>query len=187
MYPQQLQGQAFTPQGYWGTPNPTFGQNPNDVVNLISRILPLLQLQQLHQPTVFGFPQQFAPQAFGQPAPLFGSQLSPFSGQMGAFGHSQLAPQVTNLVEAVNVLARILPVLQQSGLLTQHGWNGQHHTMSQPGNAVGFPQQHFGAQGIHPEIVNAISRILPFLGTQTNPIFQTGISGFGPTVSPFIQ
>lgn len=198
MYPQQFQGQPFTPQGIWGNAQ----TNLNEVVNAISRILPLLQLQasQLTPHTgTFGFPQQhfaqqglmqnqnpighsglpFGQQPFGQQP--FGQQFSnPWAAQSNVFGNPQFG-QSANLVEVVNVLSRILPVLQQTAMLAQSGVTGQQ------GNVFGLPQQHFAQQGIHPEIAGAISRILPFLGTQSNPFLQTGVAGFGSVGNPYIH
>jgi hypothetical protein len=182
MYPQ-YQGQAFAPQGIWGGAQfAQTGPNLNDVVNVISRILPLLQLQASQftpqQTGGFGFPQQqFAPQG------LIGSQIghpgaiSPF--QTGAFGYPQSVSQPPNLLEVVNVLSRILPVLQQTALQQPHLW-GQ-----QQGSMAGFPQQQFAGQGINPETVSVISRILPFLGTQMTPFAQTGAQGSGFSGSPY--
>lgn len=183
MFPQQYQGQAFNPQSWGGTQFAPQGLNLNDVVHVISRILPLLQLQGNQfapQTSGFGFPQQFAPQGLfqnpmGQPGPLFPFQPTPWAGQSSAFGYPQFLPQGTNPVDIVNVLARVLPVLQQSGMT------------GQPGAGFGFPQQHFAAQGINPEIVNVISRIVPYLGTQTNPSFQTGVTGYGSHGNPYIH
>ena len=200
MYPQQFQGQAFNPQGVWGAPSFGFGQNLNDVVNAIYRILPLLQTQGSQfgpQAGAFGFPQQFAHPGFGQ-TPIsqwghFTPQTGPFPGQVGAFGHPQFIPPATSLAEVVNVLSRILPVLQQTGLLSQPVMQGQPFPVGGlpgpigPQGVLGFPQQHLAPQGISPEIVVAISRILPFLGTQTSPYFQTGLTGFGSTGSQFVQ
>lgn len=190
MYPQ-FQGQAFPSQGVWGGAQfAQTGPNLSDVVNVISRILPLLQLQASQytpqQAGGFGFPQQqfgspqqqqFAPQG------LIGSQIghpgaqSPF--QTGAFGYPQSVPQQPNLLEVVNVLSRILPVLQQTALQQPHLW-GQ-----QQGSMAGFPQQQFAGQGINPETVSVISRILPFLGTQMTPFAQTGATGPGFSGSPY--
>src|SRR5215470_12083396 len=123
MYPQTFQGQAFTPQGAWGsTQFAPQGVNLNDVVNVISRILPLLQLQGspfTPQTGAFGFPQQAGLQGpftnpFGHSGVQLPFQANPFAGQGGGPGYSQFASQPTNLVDIVNVLTRVLPLLQQT-------------------------------------------------------------------------
>jgi hypothetical protein len=177
MFPQQFQGQAFPTQGVWG--NAQFapqGLNLNDVVNAIARILPLLQLQAsqfVPQTQTGAFPQGLVSNPLIQSGLPF--QASPWAGQPTQFGYTQFAPQATNLVDVVNVLSRVLPVLQQTSLLGQQG------------NVFGFPQQHFATQGINPEIAGVISRILPFLGTQANPFFQTAGTGYGSHGNPYIH
>jgi hypothetical protein len=222
MYPQQFQA-PFTSQGAWGTtPFAQQGLNLNDVVNVVSRILPLLQLQasqQTPQTGMFGLPQQFASQGQFNPTGQIGSPfqtgaVSPFQtgagmGQGGGFGYQQSSPQGTNLLEIVNAVARVLPILQQHALQQPFGQGqqaqpfglGQQFGQGQPfgqsqqfgqgqqglGLGMGLPQQQFGAQNINPEIVSVISRILPLLGSQVNPLSQTGVPGFGSLGNPYIH
>jgi hypothetical protein len=148
MYPQQFQGQAYAPQGVWGNQQfAPFTPNLNEVVSVISRLLPLLQSQGnpfTPQTNMFGFPQQFGSQGpmtnpIGHPGMQFPFQSAPWTTQGSPFGYSQFSQQTPNLVEIVNLLSRALPVLQQSGLLGQQA------------SPFGFPQQQFGPhQGIQP-------------------------------------
>jgi hypothetical protein len=208
MYPQQFQA-PFTSQGAWGTtPFAQQGLNLNDVVNVVSRILPLLQLQasqQTPQTGMFGLPQQFASQGQFNPTGQIGSpfQTGAGMGQGGGFGYQQSSPQGTNLLEIVNAVARVLPILQQHALQQPFGQGqqfgqgqlGQPFGQSQQfgqgqqglGLGMGLPQQQFGAQNINPEIVSVISRILPLLGSQVNPLSQTGVPGFGSLGNPYIH
>jgi len=156
---QQFFGQPFPSQNVWGNqPFQQPGINVAEIVNVLSRIAPLLQSQSNpFQPSPFS--------QFGQQTPFVSPHvLSTLLGQLtpylqtpfmqGQFGQTPSIPQ--NVIGSV--LGQSSPYLpfQQQGIY---------------GQQTPFPQQ----QGVY-EIVNAIARILPVLQQQTQQPWGTGVT-----------
>jgi hypothetical protein len=204
MFPQQFQTspfsqqgvfgatQPFASQGAWGAPQQFAPQGISfaDILNIATRILPLLSLQagmgmpsQLQSSMGFPSQQQFAPQGLwgnlvGQLGPMLPFQTGANMPQGGGFGSGQFAPQGLNLIDIINTITRILPLLSQ-----------QAGAASPQSSGFGYPYQQFAPQGINPiDVINLIGRLLPYFGQQTSQ--SAGVSSAGPGgvgSSPYIH
>ncbi len=164
------------------------GLNPQEILNDISRILPVVisAVSAQRQQNVVGQQGQYAPQGF--------------MGQQGLQG--QFAQQGINPQEILNDISRILPVvistvssLRQQNVTGQQGQYAQQNPFAQFGqfgqqNPLGqlgqFGQQgQFAQQGLNPqEILNDISRVLPVVIGAVSSLRQQGQIG---QQNPFAQ